>query len=201
VPEARLASPADAPAIAAALGFPVALKLAMPVVAHKTEAGAVRIGLASASAVKDAVAGMRRSLAQLDPPVAPEQFLIERMAPAPVAELIVGVTRDPQFGLALVVGAGGVLVEMVKDAATLLLPADRDMVAQALSGLRIAKLIAGYRGRPAGDLAAAVDAVLAVAAFAEDARASLVELDVNPLFVLPQGQGAIAVDALIVRSA
>jgi acyl-CoA synthetase (NDP forming) len=200
VPEARLAAAEDAPSIAEALSFPVALKLASPVVAHKTEAGAVRIGLASAGEVSAAVAEMRRSLARFDPPVAPELFLVERMAPAPVAELIVGVTRDPQFGLALVVGAGGVLVEMVKDSATLLLPTDRDAVARALAGLKVAKLIAGYRGRPAGDMAAAIDAVMAVAAFAEDARDRLIELDVNPLFVLPEGQGVVAVDALIVRA-
>ncbi len=200
VPEARLAAAEDAPSIAEALGFPVALKLASPVVAHKTEAGAVRIGLASAGEVSAAVAEMRRSLARFDPPVAPELFLVERMAPAPVAELIVGVTRDPQFGLALVVGAGGVLVEMVKDSATLLLPTDRAAVGRALWGLKIATLIAGYRGRPAGDMAAAIDAVMAVAAFAEDARDRLIELDVNPLFVLPEGQGVVAVDALIVRA-
>lgn len=200
VPEACLAGPEDAPSAAAALGFPVALKLALPVVAHKTEAGAVRIGLAGAGDVVAAVTEMRQSLSRLDPPVAPEQFLIERMAPAPVAELIVGVTRDPQFGLALVVGAGGVLVEMVKDSATLLLPTDRAAVGRALWGLKIATLIAGYRGRPAGDMAAAVDAVMAVAAFAEATRDRLVELDVNPLFVLPAGQGAVAVDALIVRA-
>ncbi len=123
------------------------------------------------------------------------------MAEPPVAELIVGITRDPQFGLALVLGAGGVLVEMVRDSATLLLPTDRAAVERALSGLRIAKLLAGYRGRAAGDMAAAVDAVLAVAAFAEAERDRLIELDVNPLFVLPVGRGAVAVDALIVLAA
>ena len=144
---------------------------------------------------------MRITLAARTPPVVAESFLIEGMAEAPVAELIVGVTRDPQFGLALVLGAGGVLVEMVRDSATLLLPTDRDAVERALAGLKIAKLLAGFRGRAAGDVAAAVDAVLAVAAFADGERDRLVELYINPLFVLPVGRGAVAVDALIVRAA
>ena len=88
---------------------------------------------------------------------------------------------------------------MFEDAATLLLPTDRAAVERAVAGLRIARLLAGYRGRPAGDIAAAVDAALAVAAFAEAHRDRLVELDVNPLLVLRQG--AVAADALIVMDA
>lgn len=201
VPPARLADAGAARASAAELGFPVALKLAVPALPHKTEAGAVRLGLKNESELSAAIAEMRAILAAQVPPVVAETFLIERMAEAPVGELIVGITRDRQFGLALVLGAGGVLVEMVRDSATLLLPTDRAAVERALSGLRIAKLLAGYRGRAAGDMAAAVDAVLAVAAFAEAERDRLIELDVNPLFVLPAGRGAVAVDALIVRAA
>ncbi len=201
VPPARLADTGAAGAAAAALGFPVALKLAAPALAHKTEAGAVRLELKNELEVSAAIEEMRITLAARTPPVVAESFLIEGMAEAPVAELIVGVTRDPQFGLALVLGAGGVLVEMVRDSATLLLPTDRDAVERALAGLKIAKLLAGFRGRAAGDVAAAVDAVLAVAAFADGERDRLVELDINPLFVLPVGRGAVAVDALIVRAA
>jgi hypothetical protein len=79
-----------------------------------------------------------------------------------------------------------------------LLPVDRSAVEQAIQGLHVAKLLRGYRGKPAGDIDAAVDAVMAVAAFAEAHRDKLVELDVNPLLVMPKGQGAIAVDALVV---
>lgn len=200
-PAARLARPGEVAAAATSLGYPMVLKLARPVLAHKTEAGAVKLGLAGAADLTAAVAEMGEALGRARPAVAPEVFLIERMAPKPVAELIIGVKRDPQFGLALVVGAGGVLVEMAQDAATLLLPTDRASVEQALRGLKIARIIAGYRGGPAGDMDAAIDAVMAVAAFAEAERHRLVELDVNPLFVLPTGQGAVAVDALIVRAA
>jgi len=140
-------------------------------------------------------------VARYKPGLVAEQFLIERQVGSPVAELIVGVRRDDQFGPVLVVGAGGVLVEMVEDAATLLLPTSRTAVERAIRGLRVARLLAGYRGKPAGDMAAAVDAVMAVAAFAEAHRDRLVELDVNPLLVLPEGQGALAVDALVVMDA
>jgi acetate---CoA ligase (ADP-forming) len=198
VPEGRLTSATEAPEVAAAIGFPVVAKLARPALAHKTEAGAVALNLRDATAVADAVAAMTESVARYKPGLVVERFLIEKQVGSPVAELIVGIRRDEQFGLVLVIGAGGILVEMVEDAATLLLPTSRAVVERAISGLRVAKLLAGYRGRPAGDRGAVVDAVMAVAAFAEAHRDGLVELDVNPLLVLPDGQGALAVDALVV---
>jgi acyl-CoA synthetase (NDP forming) len=95
---------------------------------------------------------------------------------------------------------GGILVELMDDAATFLLPVDRETVANAIGQLKVAKLLKGYRGKPAGDIEAAIDAVMAIAAFAEAHRDRIVELDVNPLMVLAQGHGAVAVDALIVMS-
>ncbi|HET6220632.1 MAG TPA: acetate--CoA ligase family protein, partial [Dongiaceae bacterium] len=148
-------------------------------------------------AVAAAVRSIGESVARYRPGLVAEQFLIEKQVTGAVAELIVGVKRDPSFGLVLVVGVGGILVEMVEDAATLLLPTDRAAIERAIRGLRVAKLLAGYRGKPAGDIDAVIDAVMAVAAFAEAHRDHLAELDVNPLLVLPKGQGAIAVDALI----
>jgi acyl-CoA synthetase (NDP forming) len=122
--------------------------------------------------------------------------LVERMVGDVVAELIVGIQRDPQFGLALVVGAGGILVELVEDAAMLLLPTSAEEVEAAIRRLKIAKLLAGYRGKPAADMAALVKSIMAIAAFAEAHRETLVELDVNPLMV--RADGAVAVDALVV---
>ena len=191
---------ADAPAAAAEIGFPVALKLGRPALAHKTEAGAVALNLRSEQAVRDAVAAMTASVARYQPGLVPEKFLVERQVSGAVAELIVGLHRDPQFGLVMVVGMGGTLVELVEDAASLLLPTDRAGVAAALRGLKVMKLLKGYRGKPAGDVEAAIDAVMAIAKFADAHRDRLVELDVNPLMVLPEGQGAVAVDALIVMA-
>jgi acetate---CoA ligase (ADP-forming) len=121
------------------------------------------------------------------------RVLVERMATGAVAELIVGVRADPGFGLALTVGSGGVLVELVRDTATLLLPVDRQQVRSALLGLRVARLLTGFRGAPPGDVDAAVDAVLTIARYAIERGVR--ELDVNPLLVFPDG--VLAVDAVI----
>jgi hypothetical protein len=192
-------SGAEAPAAAREIGFPVVLKAVGPDLAHKTEAGAVALGLDSAAAVAAAVTEISANLAARNGGA--DGFLVERMVPGAVAELIVGVKRDPSLGLALVLGSGGVLVELLRDSATLLLPTDRRSVEQALATLKGAPLLAGFRGRPKGDVEALVNAVMTVAEFAEAHRESLIELDVNPLLVLPEGQGpnggAVAVDALI----
>src|SRR5215472_9067832 len=200
LPEGRLVTAAEAPRAAAEIGFPVALKLGRPALAHKTEAGAVTLNLRTDQAVAEAVAAMTASLARYQPGLVPELFLVERQVSGVVAELNVGLHRDPQFGLVMVVGMGGTLVELVEDAASLLLPTDRESVARALHRLKVMKLLKGYRGKPAGDVEAAIDAIMAIARFADAHRDRLVELDVNPLMVLPQGHGAVAVDALIVMA-
>jgi acetate---CoA ligase (ADP-forming) len=124
------------------------------------------------------------------------EVLIEQMVQDVVCELIVGIKSDPQFGLALVIGAGGVLTELWRDSVTILLPVERAEIATALSRLRVSRLIDGFRGR-SGDRDAAISAIEAVARFAADHAANLEELDVNPLLVLAPGKGAVAADALI----
>lgn len=196
VPTGQAVAAAEVQAIADQLGYPVVLKAVGAALAHKTELGAVRLNLKDAPALAAALQAMR-GLSQ--------RFLVERMTTDAVAELIIGVQRDPQFGLALTVGAGGVLVELLKDAATLLLPTTREAVLQALQSLRCWPLLAGFRGRPPGDVDAVLDAVMAVASYAQQHAANLLELDVNPLLVRPGnpaertggGPGAVAVDALI----
>jgi hypothetical protein len=187
VPEGRVVQSSEqAVAAAEMLGYPVAVKALG--LAHKSEAGAVRLNLAGAAEVRnaaEALAGLGTGL------------LVERMVTDPVAELLVGVSCDPQFGLLMSVAAGGVLVELLGDSASLLLPADADHMRNALLSLRLAPLLQGFRGRPIADLDAAIAAMLAVAEFAEAHADKLEELDVNPLLVRPQGQGAVAVDALI----
>ena len=195
VPEGRLATPAEAPAAAEALGFPVAVKGVVPGLAHKSDLDALRLNLGDPEAVAEAAQEIQAQMPQT--PGSDPLVLVERMVEGAVAELIVGVAADAQFGLALVVGSGGTLVELAADSRTLLLPVTRAEVAEALDSLKIAKLIAGYRGRPEGDREAAIDAVLAIADYAESRRGALVELDVNPLMVLPRGRGAVVADALI----
>jgi len=107
------------------------------------------------------------------------------------------VARDEQFGPYLVVGGGGILVEMLKDSASLLLPTTREDVLNALGKLKCAPLLNGFRGRPRADVGTAADVILAVTVMVERDVASIVELDINPLMLLQEGQGAIAADALI----
>jgi acetate---CoA ligase (ADP-forming) len=190
VPAGLVATATTAPDVADAVGYPVVVKALSADLHHKSEAGAVHLGLADAEAVRGAVTAMNDGLAI-------DRFLVEPMIGDGLCELIVGVTRDPALGMVLVVGGGGVLVEAVRDSIALLLPTNRAAVAAAIAGLKAATLMAGYRGKPAGDVEAVIDAVLAVADFAEANRDRLAELDVNPLIVRPKGHGAIAVDALV----
>ena len=199
VPAGRVASLAELPAAAAAMTGPFALKAVSRALPHKTEAGGVALNLPDGAAVLAAAQAMQRSVAAHRPGLVVERFLLEPMAPRPVAELLVGVKRDPLFGLVLVIASGGILVELLQDAARLLLPADETAIEGALRRLKAWPLLQGFRGRPAGDVTAAVKAIRAVAAYAEANAARLLELDVNPLMVLPAGQGALAVDALVIE--
>ena len=196
VPEGIVTDAAGAPRAAETLGFPVVVKLVSAALAHKSEAGAVALGLKDPLEVARAVADMTVSVRDRAGIVA-EHFLIEKMVPGAVAELLVGVRRVEGFGLALTIAGGGTMVELLRDATTLLLPASRSDIAQALAGLKVAQLLAGWRGKPAGDVEAAIDAIAAIAGFAQAHGDSLVELDVNPLIVTPQG--ATAADVLLRR--
>jgi acetyl-CoA synthetase len=187
VPSGRVVrSAGEATAAAEALGYPVVVKALG--VAHKTEVGGVRLDLGSADEVSAAVMEMS-SLS--------ESYLIEKMVDGVVAELIVGVARDEHFGAYLLVGGGGILVEMMKDSASLLMPTTRERVLHALGQLKCALLLNGFRGAPPADLNAAADVILAVAGLVENDPSSIIELDINPLMLLAEGQGVVAADALI----
>ena len=166
--------------------FPLVLKAVGADLAHKTELGGVALGLDSRA---DLLAAARR-MAGLG-----GTFLIEEMVGGTVAELIVGIGRDPQFGLFMTLGAGGIFVELLRQTQQVLLPASRADIAAALARLPLHRVLAGYRGRAGCDMPALIDAIAAVAAFAMAHGEGLEELDVNPLLAL--AQGAVAVDALI----
>jgi acetyl-CoA synthetase len=184
VPDGGIArTPDEAAAIAARIGFPVVLKGRG--IAHKTEAGAVRLDLRSAQAVAEAVRGMSFA----------ESWLVERMVEGAVAELILGVIRDPAYGYTLTIGAGGILTELLSDAATCMIPASEAEIRAAVEGLKAAPLLHGYRGRAQADLDAVVSACMALQAYAAEMDDRLEELDINPLMVSPHG--AVAADALI----
>ncbi len=172
-------------ALATRVGFPVAVKAVSPTLAHKSEQGGVRLGLTSEPAVELAAAAMS---------ALSDRFLVEQMVEGAIAELIVAVQRDPAFGLTLTIGAGGLLVELVDDTVTLLLPATSRDVRDALRSLAVWPLLNGFRGR-SGDVDGVVEAVSAVVAYAMSNADRLMEVEVNPLLVRPDS--VVAVDALI----
>lgn len=187
VPDGALVtSPTEAVAAAEAIGYPVVVKACSAALAHKTEAGGVALNLIDADAVQAAADRM----AALS-----DTILVEAMARDGICELIVGITRDPQIGPLLMVGAGGILAELLKDAVLMVPPVTDAEIAAALDKLSVGPLLAGYRGRPGTDRAALIAAIRAVAAFTEAHADRLEELDVNPLIVTPTG--AVAADALI----
>src|SRR5699024_4500154 len=126
-----------------------------------------------------------------------EKYLVEEMIPNAVAELNIGLKRDEQFGLALIMSMGGEFVNLLNDSVPILLPTSRTEILDALHSLKGIKLLQGYRGRPQGDVEAVVHIAEAVATFAEANQHRLLEMDINPILVLPKGSGAVAVDAFI----
>ncbi|MNE12829.1 hypothetical protein D3C80_1056480 [compost metagenome] len=195
VPAGVLSTADQAVKAAQTVGYPLVLKAVSAQLPHKTEAGAVALNLRDAQALDGALQQMRVRIGAYAPLVPFDQVLLEPMASAPLAELIVGIKRENDFALALVIGAGGILVELLKDSKTLLLPTTDGAIRAALLGLRSASLLQGFRGREHADLDALVAAIRAVADYACENAGQLLELDVNPLMV--GAQGTTAVDALI----
>jgi succinyl-CoA synthetase beta subunit len=187
-PGRRVRTPDEAVEAAFRIGFPVALKAIG--LAHKSEHGAVRLGIESVGTVGAAAEALRKM---------GDGLLVERMVDGAVAELLVGVTRDAVFGLVLTIGAGGILTELLRDSRVLLWPATGDEIRSALRQLRLFPLLDGYRGRPKADIDAAVSAIEGIGAFAAAARPAILELEVNPLIVCARGGGALVADVLMVR--
>ncbi len=188
IPASRLVPPEGAAEAAAAIGFPVVIKATGAALEHKSDVGGVALNVRTP---EEAAAAAKR-LSRLS-----DRLLVEQMVTDGVAEILVGIKADAQFGQLLVLGAGGVLTELLKDSAILLPPFTSEDIERALAGLGVAKLLGGYRGHPPGDIPALAQAALACARYAQDNVDWLLELDVNPIIVRPSGRGAVAVDALI----
>lgn len=198
VPKGRVVSAEHISEAASDIGFPVALKLMSPLLAHKTEAGAVALNLNDAAAVSTAAAQMRADVTAHNPEAVSDRFLIEAMSPPPLAELVVTLRSDPQFGAALVLGSGGVLVELVGDAVTLLLPSTSDDIENALQSLRVAGLLGGFRGRPKAELSKIAAQIHTLCQAYLQERTTIAEIEINPLFVY--SDHVCAVDALLHRA-
>ncbi len=198
VPDGRSVAAAEAAGAADAIGYPVVLKMMGEKLAHKTEMGAVMVGLDSPEAVMRAAQAMKGRVAASDPEAVTDRFLVEAMSPRPIAELLVGLRRDPQFGYALTLGSGGILVELVGDSRTLLLPCGQGDIETALASLKVARLLAGYRGSDAADLGQIASILHGFCSNMLAGEDTFAEVEINPLFVYPAG--VVAVDVLMHRA-
>ena len=168
------------------ISFPVTLKVSGAKLAHKTELNGVRLNIQNVKTLKEACDDLFK--------ISPE-LLIEKMIESPICELIIGMDYDPTFGKHIIVGGGGVFVELLQDSSVLILPVSREDIRLALSNLKVFKLLEGYRGGMKGDIEAVIDSVMSVI---ELIRTNAVEeLDINPLLVLKGSDGVVAADTLI----
>ena len=187
VPDGKIiTSTSEALMAAEKIHYPITLKVSDVELAHKTELGAVMLNINDPLALEKACQDLFKIGSSL---------LIEKMVQDSVAELIVGVGLDPIFGKYIIIGSGGILVELFKESIPLLFPVNREDVSLALSKLKAFPLINGYRGNPQGDVEMIIDCVMATVKLVSEN--DIDELDINPLLVLKRGSGVIAVDTLI----
>jgi hypothetical protein len=198
-PREQLATSAEeAAAIASSLGFPVVLKIVSPQILHKTEAGGVLLSLADEAAVADGFATIMENARRYQPDAELQGVSVQEMVGGG-RELIVGMVNDPQFGPAVVVGLGGIYVEIMQDSALRLpplAPPDARAMVESLQGY---PLLSGARGLAPADVDAVVTTLCAFSELCLDLRDDVEAIDINPLVVLPAGQGVKALDCLVVR--
>jgi len=191
------ADPDQAVEIANSIGYPVVLKIASPDILHKTDMGGVKVGLESAQDVRDAFELMTYRAQRYLPEARLWGCLVQEMAPPGGLEVLVGMNRDPQFGPLVTFGLGGIYVETLKDVTFRIAPFSRREAEAMLSEIRAHALLDGVRGQPPADKEAIVDTLLKIGQLVQDFP-DIVELDINPLIVYPQGQGAISIDMRLV---
>ena len=195
VPKGRSVSQKKLCEAAIEVGYPVALKMISAQLAHKTEAGAVVLNLIDEHSLNLAVEKMKIDVTAYDAKAVSELFLVEAMSQNPLAELIINMRQDPQFGAALVIGSGGVLVELLADSVTLLLPTTPVEIIRAIKSLRVGRLLEGFRGRPVADISKLADEIYKLAITYQENIETIAEIEINPLFVYQNE--VLAIDALI----
>jgi len=194
--ETLAATKGEAVAAAKRIGYPVALKVQSAEISHKTEAQAVRLGVATEHELIRAYDAIMRNAADYKPGARIDGVLVQEMVSGGI-EAIVGAVNDSLFGPAVMFGLGGIFAEVLKDVAFRLAPVTPSVAREMISEIRGHAVLAGARGKPAADLDALVDTLVRVSALAVDLEGDLAELDVNPLFVLEKGRGVVAADALL----
>ena len=198
--EVIAATPAEAADAARAIGFPVVLKIVSPDLPHKTEVGGIALNLVSADAVQTAATAMLERVRAAAPNARLDGLLVAPMVRGGV-ELILGTTQDPVFGPVVMAGLGGIYAEILRDVAVRPAPVGKAEALEMLRSLKAFRLLEGARGAPPADIAAACEAIVALSNFAAVHRGAIAAIDINPLLVRPQGEGAVALDALIIPAA
>ncbi|HMA79970.1 MAG TPA: acetate--CoA ligase family protein, partial [Candidatus Binatia bacterium] len=186
----------EAVAAAEKLSYPCVLKVASSDIPHKTEFGALRLGLRNRDEVQSAYEEMLTGVRAKKPDARIEGVLVQKQIKG--VECLLGISRDEQLGPTLVMGLGGVFVEILADVQIRIPPISATEARRALESLKGAKVFVGARGAPPADLDALADMAARLSWLAHDLKNDIAELDLNPVVVLPQGQGAFAVDALVV---
>ena len=191
-----VATAADAAAFATEIGFPVVLKIQSRDILHKTEAGGVVLDLRNADAVLAAADQLVKSAKAAYPNAVIDGFLVQEMVSG--VEAIAGARSDALYGPMLLVGSGGVMVELLADVKLSMLPVEASSVSGMIDGLKLAKLLVGYRGKPAADRTAFEKSAAALGQFYLDHREKIADVEINPLIVRPQGRGVVAVDVRVI---
>ncbi|MFZ5631488.1 MAG: acetate--CoA ligase family protein [Bacillota bacterium] len=194
VPEVSAATASEAVNAAEKLGYPVAVKVDSPDIAHKTEVDGIRLNLTGPEEVRQAFAAVTGNAGRRRPGSVIRGVLVQKML-AGGLEVLVGISRDPVFGPVLTFGLGGIWVEVMKDVSLRVLPVSQNDIREMIGEIKAYPLLAGARGQPPADLPAMVNAIARVARLAAD-WPEMAELDINPLMVMPEGQGVWVVDAL-----
>jgi acyl-CoA synthetase (NDP forming) len=195
VVEAKLArSKKEAVAIGKEMGFPVVLKISSPDVVHKSDSGGVKLGLANAAQVGKAYSEIVSSIKKAYPEAQIEGVSVQRMAP-PGVEVIVGMSKDPQFGPVLMFGLGGILVEVLKDVSFRIVPLTERDAREMIKEIKGYPVLQGYRGQKPASIPALEQLIVKASQFVEK-NPQIKELDLNPIFAYPDK--AVAVDARII---
>jgi acetate---CoA ligase (ADP-forming) len=195
--EALAATPEVAVRLAQQIGYPVALKIESPDISHKTEAGAIRLGLDSEDAVRRAFDEVHHAASRYKPSARLDGVLVQEMVP-PGLEVILGLTNDPTFGPVVAVGLGGIHVELFRDVAYRIPPVGHVEALRMLRELRAYRLLEGMRGASPRDIEVLAELITRLSQLALDLAGDLAELDINPLVLLERGAGARVVDALLI---
>ena len=195
VPDGCIAEITEVSKVAEKIGFPVVVKMVSKNLTHKTDVGAIALNLSSCEEVKIGVDRIKKDVEHFAPTAVSDQFLIEKMLEKPIAELLVNVRTDSQFGMVMTIAAGGILTELLADAVTILLPTNRNDLGNAIMSLKISKLFDGFRGREKIDMEQLVTSLLDLVEGVRNAAIRIKEIEINPLFVYKRK--VCAVDVLI----